>query len=185
MGFRIDIRTSYIDIDAFYFNPEWEQYCRNDSERELRKKCLSLSPLNVAGIEEVVEIIKESGYAQGQCLAMFPNEAEIEVDGTRIENPFSDFRQWEMPSPESLLRRSIRSSFPNLKMSVVQQNFLYFKIWENSGGFSYEGEGSFLLNKLTYKGGVFLYDDEAFDLTDGEGSSSYEVFYRDSVRINV
>jgi hypothetical protein len=185
VGFRIEIRTSYIEVDAFYFTPGWEKYFQSQEDREFLDKCLTLSPLDGKGIEDVVEAIEERGCAVNECLAMYPNDALIEVDGSKIENPFSDHHQWELPSPESLLRKSIRSSFPALKMRTVQQNFLYFKVWENSGGFLYEGRDSFALEKLVYKDGLFLYDDHTFDLTDGDGSSSYEVVYRDGTCVTV
>lgn len=185
MGFKIEIMTSYIEIDAFHFYPQWEEAFDSDEEIAFLNRCLTVSPSDGKALENIVDAIRNRELATCQCLAMYPNDALIEVDGSKIENPFSDHHQWELPSPESLLRQSIRSSFPALKMRTVQQNFLYFKVWENSGRFLYEGRDAFALEKLAYKDGLFLYDDHTFDLTDGDGSSSYEVVYRDGTCVTV
>lgn len=185
MAFRIDIRTQYIEIDVFHFSRFWDQDFQDDEDREFKDRCLTVSPVDAGSIEELVEVIKEKGFAWSECLAMFPNEAVIEVDGIRIENPFSDDQKWEMPSPEFLIRQSFRSSSPGTKLSVLQKDFLYFKVWENSGGFSCEGIGDFSASNLAYEGGCFRYQDQSFDLMDGEGSSSYEVVYRDGTCVTV
>ena len=62
---------------------------------------------------------------------------------------------------------------------IINSKFCFIKVWENSGGWIYEGNGEFEITKLTWEKGKFLYDGIEFEFIDGNGSSSYTHFYKD------
>lgn len=90
----------------------------------------------------------------------------------KVGNPFSDDGKYYLPDPEVLIPELINSKF------------CFVKVWENSGGWAYNGNGEFDLAKLTWERGKFAYDGEEFEFTDGDGSSSYTCFYKDGELID-
>ena len=184
MGFTIEIQASYADVDVFYPYDGWEENVGDEDEKIFWKKCFNAEE---AGVEEVLEEIIDRGMAEGEFLLMDPSTATIEVNGDVIENLFADPEEYEMPDPVSVLRKRWKRDGKKIKLGELQsEKFLYLKVWENGGGFRYEGDGSFESEKLTYDNvmGCFQYDGNDFDMTDGEGSSSYEWFWSGGERFN-
>jgi len=177
MSFTVEIRTDYVEVDAFYYSEYWENHFTSKEDKVFFTQCCEVDPNNREAVESVVSQIKERELAEGLCLAMLPDYARITVDDEEIENEFTEL---EMPEDHALIKNALRENDPKLRLSKVLDKFLYFKVWENTGWFKYEGDGEFNKSKLTYclRTGRFEYDGESFDLTDGDGNSSYEVFYR-------
>ena len=180
MSFSIFIKSPYIEIDAFYPYEGWDEDCeeRRDDEdrvalREFIEKCISVDPKNDNEVEELWDVVVDPAYEylSGVGVAVSGCDASIEVDDNQIENPFGDYEKYEVPELDVLIPELI-----NLK-------FCFVKVWENSGGWFYKGDGEFDLSKLTWEKGRFAYAGEEFDFTGGDGSSSYTCFYKDGVEV--
>ena len=178
MALTILIRSPYIDIEAFYpfqgWNEEWEEVDWRDDEgnvtyRELIERCMSVDLSNETDLEELMDIIADPGgeYYSGVGVAVSGCDASIEVDDQEIDNPFSDYEKYDLPELEVLIPE------------IIKSKFCFIKVWENSGGWIYEGNGEFEITKLTWEKGKFLYDGIEFEFIDGNGSSSYTHFYKD------
>lgn len=172
MGFSILLKAPYIDIDAFYPFEGWDDDDDQD-RKELYEKCLAVCPRNLDEIEELVDTITdpENDCLEGIAMAVSGCDASIEVDDEGIENPFSDYEKYEVPELEVLIPE------------IINSKFCCLKVWENSGEWTYEGEGDFDLSKLSWEKGQFTYDGEEFDSVGGEGSSSYTHFYKDGEEV--
>ena len=174
MGFSISIKSSYIDIDAFYPYEGWEN---NDDEesRILCEKGIDVCPRNEQEVEDLMEEMRDMVNEDSDPIiaAVCGCDAQIEVDDEDIGNPFSDSEKYDLPEPEDLISE------------VINSKFCYIKVWENDGEWSYESEGKFDVSKLTWNKGEFLYDGNGFEFVGGEGSSSYGAFYKHGERIMV
>jgi hypothetical protein len=180
MGFSISIKSSYIDIDAFYpyegWDEDYEGWRDDDDEVELREfmeKCIAVCPRNENEIEELWDKVDDPAqdYLSCKATAVSGCNASIEVDDEEIENPFGDCERYDIPDPDLLIPE------------IIKSKFCFMKVWENSGGLIYRGEGEFDLSKLTWVKGQFAYEGEEFDFTDGDGNSSYIRFYKDGVDV--
>ncbi len=182
MAFTILIRSPYIDIEAFYpyegWNEEWEDVDWRDDEdevalRNLIERCISVDVSKDKDFEELLEEVMDTvtdpskQYLTGVGVAACGGNASIEVDFKKIDNPFSNDGKYYLPDPEVLIPE------------IINSKFCFVKVWENSGGWVYNGNGEFDLIKLTWERGKFAYDGEEFEFTDGDGSSSYTCFYKD------
>ena len=172
MTFTITLKASYLDIHALYPFEGWE--ASNDEDlKDLIERCIAVCPRNEGEIEDLVEELVGLGddCLNPQTTAVGACDATIEVDDEEIENPFSDSERYEVPEVEELIPGTLNSKF------------CFVKVWENSGEWSFEGEGQFDLSKLTWAKGQFLYDGAELDFTGGEGCSSYTTFYRDGEEV--
>ena len=179
MSFTVEIHCDYYDIDVFYPYKGWEEYCKDDEEKAFWHRCLTADAGNQSAIESVIQEIRDREMAEQETMMMEPEYARIAVDDEQIENPL-DFHK--LPTARATITTRLRENQPGFRFSDCK--FVYLKVWENSGDFSYEGEGEFDEEKLTYENGCFLYDGEGFDLMGGDGSASYEEFYRDGRSVN-
>ena len=180
MSFSIFIKAPYIDVDAFYpyegWDEDYEGWSRDEDEVALRKfieKCIAVDPVNEEEIEALWDVVDDppAGHLRSVGVAVSGCDASIEVDGSQIDNPFRDYEKYDVPELDALI--------PEL----IHLQFCFVKVWQNSGGLHYKGNGKFDLSKLTWKKGRFAYDGEDFDFTDGDGSSSYTCFYKDGVEV--
>ena len=174
MSFTIEIHCDYFDIDIFYPYKGWEENCNDAEEKAFWQRCLTADTDDESAIESVIQEIRDREMAEQEAMMMEPEYARITVDGEEIENPL-DFH--ELPSAQKVVTRAVRANTPRFRFRDCK--FVYLKVWENSGDYSYEGEGEYDEEKLTYENGCFRYDGEGFDLMGGDGNSSYEEFYRD------
>ena len=181
MAFTILIQTDYIDIEAFYpfqgWDEEWEDEDWRDDEdevalRNLIERCISVDVSKDKDLEELLEEVMDTvtdpskQYLNGVCVAACGGNASIEVDYKKIDNPFGDDGKYYLPELEVLIPE------------IINSKFCFVKVWENSGGWVYNGDGEFDLAKLTWEKGKFAYDCEEFEFTDGDGFSSYTYFYK-------
>ena len=193
MGFSIFIKAPYIDVDAFYPYEGWDEDYEGWSDdedavalRSLIERCISVSPDDESEMEELWGVIDDPGedYLSCEGTAVSGCDARIEIEehpdgdfrpssvkSRDIENPFSDYEKY--PIPELI----------DLIPEIIKSKFCFIKVWENSGGFAYKGDGEFDLSKLACVKGQFLYDGEEFNFTDGDGSSSYTCFYKDGEEV--
>ena len=180
MSFSIFITAPYIDITAFYPYEGWDKDYkgRRDNEtadalRVFIEKCIAVDPANDIAVEELWDVVVDPAYEylSGVGVAVSGCDASIEVDDEEIDNPFADYEKYEVPALDVLIPELI-----NLK-------FCFVKVWENSGGWFYKGDGEFDLSKLTWEKGRFAYEGDEFDFADGDGSSSYTCFYKDGVEV--
>ena len=180
MSFSIFIKAPYIDVDAFYPYEGWDEDYEGWSDdedavalRSLIERCISVSPDDESEMEELGGVIDDPGedYLSCEGTAVSGCDASIEVDDEEIENPFGDYEKYAVPELIELIPE------------IINSKFCFIKVWENSGGFAYEGDGEFDLSKLDCVKGQFLYDGEEFNFTDGDGSSSYTCFYKDGEEV--
>ena len=174
MGFTIFIKSPYIVIDAFYPYEGWDDSDVEVDERyEMIEKCIAVCPRNTTEIEELMDVMLEAEdeYLEGAATGVSGCDASIEVNDEEIENPFGDYEKYDVPELIELIPE------------IINSKFCFIKVWENSGGFAYEGNGEFDLSKLACVKGQFLYDGEEFNFTDGDGSSSYTCFYKDGEEV--
>jgi hypothetical protein len=173
MGFSILIKTPYVDIDAFYPHEKWE---RHDSEdyKDLIRRCLAVDPGNEDELEKLIDIISDPGKdnLSNVAFALSGCDAVIEVNDVEIQNPFADHTKYEVPEPEELIP------------GIINSEFCYIKCWENSGGWTYKGNGDYDASKLTWEKGRFLYEGNEFELLGGDGSSSYGRFYKEGIEVS-
>jgi len=176
MSFSIFITAPYIDITAFYPYPGWDEdyegWRDNEEDvalREFIEKCIAVDPANDIAVEELWDVMDDPAGAYLSCVGVAVSgcDASIKVDDEVIDNPFADYEKYYLPELEVLIPE------------IIKSKFCFVKVWENSGGLFYEGEGEFDLAKLSWEKGRFAYDGEEIDFTDGDGSSSYTCFYKD------
>jgi hypothetical protein len=176
MSFSIFITAPYIDITAFYPYPGWDEdyegWRDNEEDvalREFIEKCIAVDPEKGNEVEDLWDVVVDPAYEylSGVGVAVSGCDASIEVDDEEIDNPFADYGKYDVPELEVLIPE------------IINSKFCFVKIWENSGGWFYKGNGEFDLSKLTWEKGRFAYDGEEIDFTDGDGSSSYTCFYKD------
>lgn len=170
MAFTIFIRAPYIDIEAFYSYEGWDaSEAKRTEYTNMIERCIAIDPGSTTEMEDIVEDLIDPGkeYLSGVGEAVSGCDASIEVDDQEIDNPFGDYEKYDLPELEVLIPELINSKF------------CFVKVWENSGGWVYNGDGEFDLAKLTWEKGRFAYDGEEFEFTDGDGSSSYTYFYKD------
>lgn len=192
MSFSIFIKAPYIDVDAFYPYEGWDEDYdgwRDDDEVELREfmeKCIAVCPRNENEIEELWDKVDDPAQDYLSCVgtAVSGCDARIEIE----EHPDGDFRPSSMKSRDIDNPFSDHEKYPipeliDLIPEIIKSKFCFIKVWENSGGFAYKGDGEFDLSKLDCVKGQFLYDGEEFNFTDGDGSSSYTCFYKDGEEV--
>ena len=68
MGFKIEIKTSCIEIDAFHFYPQWEEGASSDEEIVFLNRCLTVSPSDSNVLENIVAVIRDRDLLTCQCL---------------------------------------------------------------------------------------------------------------------
>jgi len=187
MSFSIFIQAPYIDVDAFYPYDGWNDNDVEVDERyEMIEKCIAVCPRDTTEIEKLMDVMLEAEdeYLEGAATGVIGCDARIEIK----EHPDGDFR------PSSVKRRDIENPFGDYEKyavpeltelipEIINSKFCFIKVWENSGGFAYKGDGDFDLSKLDCVKGQFLYDGEEFNFTDGDGSSSYTCFYKDGEEV--
>ena len=174
MSFSIFIQAPYIDVDAFYPYDGWNDNDVEVDERyEMIEKCIAVCPRDTTEIEKLMDVMLEAEdeYLEGAATGVIGCDASIEVDDEEIENPFGDYEKYAVPELIELIPE------------IINSKFCFIKVWENSGGFAYKGDGDFDLSKLDCVKGQFLYDGEEFNFTDGDGSSSYTCFYKDGEEV--
>lgn len=179
MAFTIFIKSDYVEISVFYPYQGWDEDYegwRDDEDeverREFMEKCIAVCPRNESEIEELWSEVEDPAkdYLSVEATAVGGSYASIEVDDELIDDLFKG-DEYDIPDPEVLIPE------------IIKSKFCFIKVWENSGGFQYEGDGDFDLDKLTWEKGQFAYDGEEFDFTDGDGNSSYTRFYKDGVEV--
>lgn len=187
MSFSIFIKAPYIDVDAFYPYDGWDDPDVGVDERyEMIEKCIAVCPRNTTEIEELMDVMLEAEdeYLESAAIGVIGCDASIDIDehpdgdfrpsskqSRSIENPFSDYEKYGAPELIELIPE------------IINSKFCFIKVWENSGGYVYKGDGEFDLSKLDCVKGRFLYDGKEFDFTDGDGSSSYTCFYKDGEEV--
>ena len=175
MSFSISIKSQCIDIDAFYPYEGWnDSEVEIDERYEMIEKCIAVCPRNTPEIEELMEVMVEAEdeYLEGVTSAVSGSYASIEVDGEEIENPFADDEKYDVPDPEDLIPE------------IIKSKFCFIKVWEGSEEWSYKGEGDFVLSKLTWNKGEFMYDGNEMNCGGGDRSSSYTCFYKDGEEVS-
>jgi hypothetical protein len=165
MGFALSIQTSYIEVYSFSGDENFD----DEDLKDLAEKCAVVCPRNEQEIEDLVFELRNKEVAEPVLggLALDPCEPiKVSVKGQE-DFEIEGMEDVEMPEASQIVPDEVSSKF------------CYLKVWENGGTFEYEDDGDFDENLISYKNGKLLYDGNEFQLVDGEGSSSYQEFYRD------
>ena len=168
MSFTLSIRTDYIEIMSWSYNPELHDNLDNEDIdlAGIVADCCNASLQDFEDLDQLVERIADKEYADYVASALDPYQPiRVSING-EDEYEIEGMEDVEMPEASQLIPEEVSSKF------------CYLMVYENGGTYEYEGDGDFDKKLISYKNGKLLYDGNEFELIDGEGSSSYREFYR-------